>query len=54
MFCREEAMSCGVPLPRARVTDVLSTLHSVVSLVAALQARQDQGGPDHVGYHVHN
>lgn len=54
VFCREETMSCGVPLPRARVTDMLSTLHSVVSLVAALQERQDQGGPDHVGYHVHN
>ena len=53
VFCREEAMSCGVPPPRARVTDVLSTLHSVVSLVAALQERQDQGGPDHVGCHVH-
>lgn len=40
-------MSRGVPLPRARVTDVLNTLHSVVSLVIALQERQDRGRPDH-------
>lgn len=37
-------MSGGVPLPRARLTDVLTTLHSVVSLVATLQERQDRGG----------
>ena len=44
VFSREESMSGGVPLPRARLTDVLTTLHSVVSLVATLQERQDRGG----------
>ena len=44
LFSQEEAVSRGVPLPRARLTDVLTTLHSIVSLVTALQQRQDRGG----------
>ena len=44
VFSQEESVSGGVPLPRARLTDVLTTLHSVVSLMATLQERQDRGG----------